>query len=544
GASDGAQFYVVRSRPITSLYPMIQEQPADDTLHVYGSFNHAQVMLDPIKPLGISVIQMLLPFGKDNHRFCWNSRFLQEAGGRLYFDITELLRHPTAHKILPQSVEVAGDLLATSINAVLQRPRFQREMKTARRISTVQAIRNLIGPMIARIVPNLLWRKPGQRAEQLEQYIRKHTAIARAELEAVAPGEARFNRMIKQLSSLFQTHLLKHFFPTVGASILAQKMLAKLSKKSFSDPLFSALALGLPGNITTEMDLRIADLSTQLKDLPKVLHCLETSPNPEGLQQIEVMEDGPEFVAAFQSLLDDFGMRAPAEIDITRTRWNEEPTPLLKMIVAQAKQPNRQDHRAHHHNLKQRGDEAGQTLIEEIRKQPYGWFKARIARRLIRVQRNLMGIREHHKYMMVCFLDIAKKMLKQEANRQVECGNLKQAQDFEFLTLEEISEMLREPPLSKDWDALIEERRQAHEDHKELSPPAVLTSEGEALNRQRQRDDIPEDALPGSPASSGTVGGIARVVHDPTEASLAEGEILVAPFTDPGWTPLFIHASG
>src|ERR1041384_8198582 len=50
--------------------------------------------------------------------------------------------------------------------------------------------------------------------------------------------------------------------------------------------------------------------------------------------------------------------------------------------------------------------------------------------------------------------------------------------------------------------------------------------------------------LRGAPASPGVVTGAARVIHDPAGAHLEPGEILVAPATDPGWTPLFLTAAG
>ena len=56
--------------------------------------------------------------------------------------------------------------------------------------------------------------------------------------------------------------------------------------------------------------------------------------------------------------------------------------------------------------------------------------------------------------------------------------------------------------------------------------------------------EAPEDALLGSAVSAGIVEGVAKVVHDPSTEVLMQGEILVAPFTDPGWTPLFVNAAG
>jgi pyruvate,water dikinase len=50
------------------------------------------------------------------------------------------------------------------------------------------------------------------------------------------------------------------------------------------------------------------------------------------------------------------------------------------------------------------------------------------------------------------------------------------------------------------------------------------------------------EGLRGSPASPGVVSGTARVIRSPAGARLEPGEILVAPSTDPGWTPLFLTA--
>jgi phosphoenolpyruvate synthase/pyruvate phosphate dikinase len=77
-----------------------------------------------------------------------------------------------------------------------------------------------------------------------------------------------------------------------------------------------------------------------------------------------------------------------------------------------------------------------------------------------------------------------------------------------------------------------------------LTPPRVITSEGEIVQAQLAGDAAPPGALIGTGVSAGVIEGVARVVRDSTTAVLHAGEILVAPFTDPGWTPLFINAAG
>jgi len=71
----------------------------------------------------------------------------------------------------------------------------------------------------------------------------------------------------------------------------------------------------------------------------------------------------------------------------------------------------------------------------------------------------------------------------------------------------------------------------------------MMASDGE-IPILTAREGLPQGALAGTAASAGVVEGIARVIRDPAQESLAEGEILVAPHTDPGWTPLFVHAAG
>jgi pyruvate,water dikinase len=75
--------------------------------------------------------------------------------------------------------------------------------------------------------------------------------------------------------------------------------------------------------------------------------------------------------------------------------------------------------------------------------------------------------------------------------------------------------------------------------------PRVLLSDGTELEALRSHGETAEPGtLRGTPASAGTVTARARVILDPLGAQLEPGEILVAPSTDPGWTPLFLTAGG
>ena len=151
-------------------------------------------------------------------------------------------------------------------------------------------------------------------------------------------------------------------------------------------------------------------------------------------------------------------------------------------------------------------------------------------------------LREHHKFMAVQILHIIKENLKKTAVRLVEMNKLSQPEDIWYLTWAELLTIWEDNSTS--WGETILQRRADLKRYHKMIPPLVITSDGEIPVVQYRVEDAPPGALVGSPVSSGVVEGTVRVIHDPQTETLQPGEILVATFTDPGWTPLFINAGG
>src|SRR5207247_6947787 len=120
-------------------------------------------------------------------------------------------------------------------------------------------------------------------------------------------------------------------------------------------------------------------------------------------------------------------------------------------------------------------------------------------------------------------------------------GRLETAEDIFFITLPETHVALA----GKDMRPTVRERRAdyEHELHRR-QVPRVLLSDGTEPGATSQPLALHPGTLQGTPASPGHVSAPARVILDPTGARLEPGEILVAPSTDPGWTPLFLTAAG
>jgi pyruvate,water dikinase len=161
---------------------------------------------------------------------------------------------------------------------------------------------------------------------------------------------------------------------------------------------------------------------------------------------------------------------------------------------------------------------------------------------MVRVARNLLPVREHPKFLLIKTIDLIRTTLLEEASALRASGRIDADADIWYLELPEVIAALRDP--SADIRAVITRRKTDYARFHQMSPPRVLTSDGEALMAKHAGDSLPAGAIAGSPVSAGTVEGIARVILSPDKEILHRGEILIAPFTDPGWTPLFINAAG
>jgi pyruvate,water dikinase len=161
---------------------------------------------------------------------------------------------------------------------------------------------------------------------------------------------------------------------------------------------------------------------------------------------------------------------------------------------------------------------------------------------LLRRARDLSGLREMPKFCAVLIFARVRALLWPVGEELAKAGRLESAEDIFFISLPEARSVLA----GRDLRSVVRDRRADYENElKRRHVPRVLLSDGtepagETGDTLRTSDGI----LQGAPASGGVVTGLARVILDPNGASLEPGEILVAPSTDPGWTPLFLTAGG
>ncbi len=542
-------FYIVQSRPITSLYPAFEDPHPEDLLQLYISFNHIQVMTDPISPMGVSTLTLLLPFGSWGKPATARSQYVNVAGGRMYMNLTQAMRHKIFRKMLPKFFLIADELIAQGVMEFIERERFKEESKGAKTFSAFSILWNVYLPIIRKAIVLFLKPLDEQITAKRSQLIDDEIAKLTKKLEELKekPKE-RLHYLFNFMGKLLEDFLVPNFIPLVLLGVSSAHFSAALAGIPFESQDISDLMRAPTGNVTTEMDLRVGDLADVARRYPEVVALLRSEETKGIEEKLKQVEGGEEFLVALKEFLERYGARGASEIDIARLRWHEDPTPLFQMINGNLAEAESGKHRQQHKEMQKRAERAQERIVQAAGKGFWGWLKKLLARRLTRFHRSMMGVREHPKWMLIRTLWIAKNVLFEEGELLVEQGFLDDVQDIFYITWEELFAHLdgrwEELFPAKSMKEVVAERRAKYEFWKKLTPPRVLTSEGEIIRATHSNVEAPEGALIGSSASAGVVEGIARVITSPKDAVLENGEILIAPFTDPGWTPLFINAAG
>ncbi|OIJ63627.1 rifamycin-inactivating phosphotransferase [Streptomyces mangrovisoli] len=514
-------FRIVQSRPVTTLFPVPER--TDGEHHVYVSVGHQQMMTDPMKPLGLSMWRLTAMVE------------MHEAGGRLFVDVAPRLASPAGRAALLEVMGRGDPLVRDALETVLAHegflPALPDELPDAGPGAPPAGVVSTPAEADPAIVPELIARNRASVAA-LERDIRSKT------------GPALFDFLLEA----FEEHKRVLGDPLNMRAIMAgmeatwwlNDMLGEwLGEKNAAD----TLTLSASDNITSEMGLDLLDVADVIRPHPEVTAFLRVvGVQDEGfLDELVKCDGGVEAREAIEGYLDRYGMRCVGEIDITRPRWSEQPATLVPVILDNVRnfEPGAAERRFQLGERK--AEQKEREVLSRLRALPDGDRRAEATKRMIDQVRAFAGYREYPKYGIVRRTFVYKRALLEEAARLVEAGVLADPEDVFYLTFQEFRDVVRTRRVD---DGLVRRRREEFRSYRALTPPRVLTSDGEAVVGAYRRDGLPDGALIGLAVSAGTVEGRARVVLDMADADLEAGDILVTPFTDPSWSPLFVAVAG
>ncbi|MGK5739423.1 PEP/pyruvate-binding domain-containing protein [Micromonospora sp. URMC 103] len=517
--------WLLQSRPITTLFPL---PPATDDPEprLYLEFGHVQGMLRPVTPMGMSTLKavvaaMLASFGLRVE--------ITDIGGRLYGDLTDLARDPSARKRLVKLMAVDfGPRAQAVMERALADPRFApRPGPRTRRAgggptagTAVRAVRGVVGALA---------RPEAARARLFAEVDRLAASPTGPPGQPTAADRLRFVRDLDTATGPDDI-----VWPIV-AGMLAATLPAHLLKGVASRHEIDTVLGGMPHNVTIEMDLALWQLADRARAHRELL--LTTPPQ----ELADRYRRGALPDIGLDAFLLRYGHRAVAEVDLGVPRWDEDPTPVFAVIAnyLRVTEPDQAPDR----RFARAAATAEATLADVVararRKRP---VRGRLAGFLLRRARSLAGLREAGKFAGLYRLRAMRRQLLLIGAELADGGLLARADDIMFLTLDEAASAVHD---RADHRSTVAARQAVHRrELRRRAVPVALLSDGTDLEAVLPAPADPTGALRGVGAAVGVATGPARVVHDPATAQVRPGEILVAPTTDPGWTPLFLTAAG
>ncbi|WP_404452062.1 phosphoenolpyruvate synthase [Virgibacillus necropolis] len=511
-------FYIVQSRSITTLYPIPEAN--DQENHVYVSVGHQQMMTDPMKPLGLSFWLLTTPAP------------MRKAGGRLFVDVTTQLSSPESREFLLNAMGQHDPLIKDAITTIVEREGFIKLLQDDTKIASPSKSNTDMPPQIENdptIVSDLI--KSSQTSiEALKQNIQMKS------------GPDLFDFILEDIQQLKKILFDPQSSGVINAAMDAsswinEKMNKWLGEKNVAD----TLSQSVPNNITSEMGLALMDVADVIRLYPKVIAYLQHVKDDNFLDELVKFDGGQESQDAIYDYLSKYGMRCTGEIDITKTRWSEKPITLVPMILSNIKNLEPNDSNRKFEQGRRVALKKEQELLGRLKQLPDGEQKAKETKRMIDLIRNFSGFREYPKYGMINRYFVYKQALLEETEQLVQVGVFHEKEDIYYLTFEELREVVRTNKL--DYQ-IISKRKEAYKLYEKLTPPRVITSDGEIIVGEYKRENLPAEAIVGLPVSSGVIEGRARVILNLEDAELEDGDILVTAFTDPSWTPLFVSIKG
>ena len=279
----------------------------------------------------------------------------------------------------------------------------------------------------------------------------------------------------------------------------------------------------LPNTYHGRDDMRSLEM---LDDINRLSALLQKYPElKQGLETDTFFPSGHEFTLAYEEFLHKYGHRGPREIDIAAPRWRETPRELLSLLTEPPAEERYADH-SHGLNLAARDKlhehlKPGQRLLVD---------------RLIDRISHFIVLRENTRYFHIMAFDAIRSRVLDIEKNLFSQGRLEHEGDIFYLEAEEVDGLRTGRLEPKDAQAKIRARRRKWQIAAAKRPPEMINVEGEAAY-----DDLNTF---GQCASPGTAHGKARIIMDPSQGHMLKpGEILIAPYTDPAWTPLFQRAA-
>jgi len=310
------------------------------------------------------------------------------------------------------------------------------------------------------------------------------------------------------------------------------------------------LLAGIGGMVdaTAGLDIwRLAAAAHSRKDVNDLILTNEKWPVIEA--KLSKTDSGRDFLAAWNRFMLLHGHHCRGELELYNKRWAETPDYVLKFVRSHITQIGKIDPLQNF----AAAAEQRRELEQQCRQQLKNPIKRMIFNLLLARAQQGSVFRENVKSEVIKLLTAVRKLLIELGKRLADKNVLEAADDIFFLRHEEIAPFAMGGSLKaagfgdgahQTIHQVVAARRAEYEKNNSVTPPDVVFGKFDPDNYVPDIEDEQTQVLNGLGVSPGKATGKARVIlRADSDQHLLAGEILVAPFTDPGWTPYFVPAA-
>lgn len=530
----GGRLWILQARPVTSYVPlppaMTSAPGARRSLYMDVALSKGLTINAPISPaaldwLGQDIEQLLRRFtGGASYDLTDPDGLLFLAGARMYINLSNLLWYISPEKLASSSAPT--DQLMADIIGAIDAGTYRSALRPA-----------WLGRAL-RVAPRAFWslRRPAWRVlrslvapNSTARLYKRETQAFEARYTGSFDNHLALDAFQHRYGSAAMKCVIDVVMPALGVGVLALGAARALANKRRPEELMlvEQLTQGISGNLVVEMGIHIFRMAKmlgpeQLRDLPALADKIGKRQVPQA------------FLAAWDAFMLRYGCRGPGEMDLANARYRDEPMQLLRQMSFMVTDSGGFDPAAAHQQLALQREQAYLALLKR-----FGWLRRALLRRIHTLIGLFGGTRDTAKHYNLLYLHAVRQRLLSEGRALADAGHLDLPQHVFDLAAADLG--------GGDGARDLRGKRAQRRAFLELLTtqvrnfPAVIDSRGRILRAPRTAEKPGE--LAGTPVSPGLARGRVKRLRTAHEKPVAEGDVLVAYTTDPGWTPLFVNAA-
>ncbi|OPX87120.1 PEP/pyruvate-binding domain-containing protein [Pelotomaculum sp. PtaB.Bin117] len=526
-AFDGRDFVLLQARPVTAL-PCYTFEAIKDKPRIWSNGNYRDAVPMVISPLHRRVMKKSIDtiqftsFSESGYPMPEGFQFSRLLKGRLYCDMSALQwAHYDSTGTLPKDFNPFWGGHQPEIEIEDTDP-FKGEIGLARQSRIMKGA-------------SLIMEASANAASTFAEFTRSVESLIGDGFDRIPDQDFidKYNELgqiVKEYCEKFTSLSGVGTWPLV---LLLQKLSGYLGPRVMI--VLNGLMVGGKSAITSaDHGYRLIELAELARrDKAAVQYLTGNHFNPCSCSWEEYLPESSPFKQEFRNFIKEYGHRCVYELDIANPRWEEDPSYLMDIIKSIMATANPEQWKT---RQREKFNQAWAEVAEKIPSEEHAGIQ-----KGIKDAQDGAAVREMTKSVMVMALKAYRLMALELGDRFTQRGIIEKPDDIFYCSWSDLFSILYGNWHGDGLRNLVAARKASQREKEALSPPDVILGEKPVFSEPVDLGS--GDFLPGVGAAAGKASGVARLIRHPGEGNrLRPGDVLVAPSTDPGWTPLFLKA--